>query len=135
IAADRRAKSRYGRSKWAGEVAAREAFPDLVVLRPAPVFGPEDQLFNRCAELARRLPLLPLVGGDTPVQPIYVGDVANAITAACAGGAQAGTVYELGGPEVITLRHLCDRAQQWSGRRRRYLPVPFSVAKLAALLT
>jgi NADH dehydrogenase len=136
IAADRRSKSNYGRSKWAGEVAAREEFPGLVVLRPTLVFGPEDQLFNRCAELARRLPLLPLIGGGkTAVQPVYVADVAAAVAAACAGRAQAATVYELGGPEVVTLRGLCDRAQDWAGRRRRYLPMPFALAKLAALLT
>ncbi len=136
IAADRRSKSRYGRSKWAGEHAARDEFPSLIVLRPALVFGPEDQLFNRCAELARMLPLFPLLGGGkTPVQPVYVADVAAAIAAACAGDARAGEVYELGGPEVVTLRGLCDRAQDWAGHRRRYLPVPFTLAKLGALLT
>jgi NADH dehydrogenase len=136
IGAGRTSKSRYGRSKWAGEVAVREEFPGAVILRPAPVFGPEDQLFNRCADLARFLPLLPLLGGGkTRLQPVYVGDVATAIATACAGGAVAEAAYELGGPEVVTLRALFDRTQAWSGRRRRYLRVPFALAKLAALLT
>jgi uncharacterized protein YbjT (DUF2867 family) len=136
IGADRRSPSKYGRSKWAGEVAVREEFPEAVVLRPAPIFGPEDRLFNRCADLARSLPLLPLLGwGKTRMQPVYVGDVAAAIAIACAGGAKPTTVYELGGPEVITLRGAFDKAQSWSGRRRRYLPVPFALAKFGALLS
>jgi uncharacterized protein YbjT (DUF2867 family) len=136
IGASAQSKSRYGRSKWAGEVAVREEFPGAVVLRPAVVFGPEDQLFNRCADLARIAPLLPLIGGGkTRLQPVYVGDVAAAIAAACTGGATAEGAYELGGPEILTLRALFDRAQAWSGRKRRYLPVPFTLAKLLALLT
>src|SRR5262249_41996002 len=100
------------------------------------VFGSEDQLFNRFAGLARSAPLMPLIGGGrTPMQPVYVGDVAAAIAAASAGRAKAGTVYELGGPEGITFRRLLDLAQAWSGRRRRYLPVPFWLAQVGAFLT
>ena len=136
LGAERKAKSNFARSKWAGEAAVRAHFPEAIILRPAPVFGPEDRLFNRCAELARLLPLLPLVGGGKGLlQPIYVGDVAAVIAAACAGKAASGTVYELGGPDVIAWRGLFDRALAWSGRKRWYLPVPFALAKLAALLT
>ena len=76
-----------------------------MILRPSLVFGPEDQLFNRFAAMARISPFLPLIGGGgTRFQPVYVGDVAAARSRrACAGQARPGTVYELGGPEVVTL--------------------------------
>ncbi len=113
-----------------------QELPAAVILRPSLVFGPEDQLFNRFAALARLSPFLPLIGGGrTRFQPVYAGDVGAAIAAACAGRGKPGTVYELGGPEVITFRQLLDRTQAWSGRRRPYLRLPFALAKLGALLT
>jgi uncharacterized protein YbjT (DUF2867 family) len=136
IGADPRSPARYGRSKAAGESAVLQAFPEAVILRPSLVFGPEDQLFNRFAAMARWSPMLPLIGGgQTKLQPVYAGDVAAAIAAACTGRARGGAVYELGGPDVITFKELLDRAQQWSGRRRRYLRAPFWLAKLGAALT
>jgi NADH dehydrogenase len=136
IGADKKARARYARTKAAGEAAVLKEFPDSVILRPSLVFGPEDQLFNRFANLARVSPFLPLIGGGrTRFQPVYVGDVGGAIAAACAGKAKPGTIYELGGPEVITFRQLLDRTLQWSGRRRFYLRIPFWLAKLGALLT
>jgi uncharacterized protein YbjT (DUF2867 family) len=136
IGADRKAKARYARTKAAGEEAVLKEFPDSVVLRPSLVFGPEDQLFNRFAALARFSPFLPLLaGGNTKFQPVYVGDVAAAIVAACAGKAKLHKIYELGGPEVITFRALLDRTLAWSGRKRLYLRIPFLVAKLGAVLT
>jgi NADH dehydrogenase len=136
LGAERKAISNFWRSKWAGEAAVREHFPGAVILRPAPVFGPEDHLLNRCAELARLWPFLPLVGGGKALlQPVYGADVAAAIATACAGKAIPGTVYELGGPDVMTWRGLFDRAQAWSGRARWYLPLPFALAKLAAILS
>jgi NADH dehydrogenase len=107
-----------------------------VILRPSLVFGPEDQLFNRFANLARVSPVLPLIGGGrTRFQPVYAGDVGAAIAAACAGRAKARTAYELGGPEVVTFRQILDLTQAWSGRRRRYLRVPFWMAQIGAFLT
>jgi NADH dehydrogenase len=136
LGADKRARARYARSKAAGEAAALQEFPDAVILRPSLVFGPEDQLFNRFAEMARMAPLLPLIGGGrTKFQPVYAGDVGAAIAAACGGSATPGTVYEVGGPEIITFRQLLDRTLLWSGRRRHYLRLPFWLAKLGALLT
>jgi NADH dehydrogenase len=136
IGADRRLPSRYASTKAAGEEAVLAEFPGAVILRPSLIFGPEDQLFNRFASMARFSPFLPLIGGGrTTFQPVYVGDVAEAIAAACAGKVKGGTIYELGGPEVITFRQLLDKVQAWSGRRRRYLPLPFPLAKLGALMT
>ena len=136
IGADRRANANYARTKAAGEAAVLEHFPDAVILRPSLVFGPEDQLFNRFAAMAGYAPFLPLIGGGrTRFQPVYAGDVAAAIAAACAGRAKPHTIYELGGPEVVTFRQLLDRTMAWSGRRRLYLRLPFWAAKLGALLT
>jgi NADH dehydrogenase len=136
LGADKSSSARYARSKAAGEAAVLEEFPRATILRPSLVFGPEDQLFNRFAAMAGYSPLLPLIGGGrTSLQPIYVGDVAAAIAAACAGRAKPGTIYEIAGPEVVTFRQLLDRMQQWSGRKRVYLRLPFWAAKLMALLT
>ncbi len=136
IGADPRSKGVYGRSKAAGEAAVLEQFPDAVILRPSIVFGAEDTFFNRFADMARMSPLMPLIGGGrTRFQPVYVGDVATAIAAAVDGKGKPGTVYELGGPEVITFRKLLDRTQEWAGRDRWYFRMPFWLAKLAAFMT
>ena len=136
IGADAKSRGNYGRTKAAGEAAMLEEYPGAVILRPSIVFGPEDQFFNRFADMARKAPLLPLIGGGrTRFQPVYAGDVALAIAAATQGKARAGTVYELGGPEVATFRKLLDRTQEMAGRNRGYLRLPFWAAKLGALLT
>jgi uncharacterized protein YbjT (DUF2867 family) len=136
LGADRRSPAKYARTKAAGEEAVLAEFPGAVILRPSLIFGPEDQLFNRFAALARLSPFLPLIGGGkTKLQPVYVGDVADAIAAACAGKVRGGTVYELGGPEIVTFRELLGNTLKWSGRKRWYLRLPFWLAKLGALAT
>src|SRR4029077_17799496 len=107
IGADANSPSIYARTKAAGEAAAKEVFPDGVILRPSVVFGPEDGFFNRFAALARLSPALPLIGGGkTQFQPVFVGDVAKAVISALTGNAQAGAVYELGGPEILSMREV-----------------------------
>ena len=136
IGADRKYWAKYARTKAAGEAAVLAEFPTAIILRPSLMFGPEDQLFNRFANMARFSPFLPLVGGGkTRFQPVYVGDVAAAIAAACAGKAKPRTTCELGGPEVVTFRQLLDLVQDWSGRRRRYVRIPFWLAQIGAFLT
>jgi NADH dehydrogenase len=136
ICASLKSPSLYARSKAAGENAILGEFPNSVVLRPSVVFGPEDRLFNRFAAMALFSPFLPLIGGGkTKLQPVYAGDVAAAIAAICAGRARPSSIYELGGPEVMTLREIIDRTLQWSGRRRFHLRIPFWLAKLNALVT
>ena len=136
IGADRKAKSRYARSKGEGEAAVLEEFPDAIILRPSIVFGPEDEFFNRFAAMARISPLLPLIGGGrTRFQPVFVGDVAAAIAACLAGEGKSGTVYEIGGPEVLSFREILDLTQEWTGRERGYARMPVWLAKLQALLT
>ena len=126
----------YPGAKAAGESAVLAEFPDAVILRPSIIFGPEDAIFNRFADMARKAPLLPLIGGGrTRFQPVYAGDVALAIVAAIQDKAKPGTIYELGGPEVVTFRKLLDRTQEMAGRNRGYLRLPFWAAKLGAALT
>jgi uncharacterized protein YbjT (DUF2867 family) len=111
----------------------REAFPAAVILRPSVVFGPEDDFFNRFATLARVMPALPLFGGgETKMQPVFVGDVANAAAAAVAGQAKPGTIYELGGPEVMTLKQVVEFVLRATERRRPLIPAPFGVSRILA---
>lgn len=136
IGADATSSADYAKSKAAGEAAVLEEFPEAVILRPSIVFGPEDQFFNRFAGMAKMAPLLPLIGGGkTKFQPVYVGDLALAISNAVEGGAKPGEIYELGGPEVLSFRQLLDKTLEWSGRKAGYLSLPFWLAKLQALLT
>jgi NADH dehydrogenase len=140
IGADRKYWARYARTKAAGEAAVLAEFPSAVILRPSLMFGPEDQLFNRFAAMASLpwplAPFLPLIGGGkTRFQPVYVGDVAAAVAAACAGKARPRGVYELGGPDIVTFRQILDLVQEWSGRRRWYLRIPFWLAQIGAFLT
>ncbi len=135
IGADPKSPGAYGRTKAAGESAVLEEFPEAVILRPSIVFGPEDGFFNRFANMARMAPLMPLVGGKTKFQPVYVGDLAQAILASANGRAKPGTIYEIGGPEIETFRALLDKTQTWAGRHKPYFPMPFWLAKLAAFAT
>ncbi|MGI9403445.1 MAG: complex I NDUFA9 subunit family protein [Hyphomicrobium sp.] len=136
IGADPKSSSRYARTKGEGEAAVLEEFPDAIILRPSIVFGPEDEFFNRFASMARTSPFLPLIGGGkTRFQPVFVGDLGSAIAASIDGAAKPGTVYEIGGPEVFSFRELLDLVQEWAERPRAYLPIPFWLAKLQAVLT
>ena len=136
IGADPKAASDYARTKGLGEQAVLEEFPAAIILRPSIVFGPEDQFFNRFAGLAQVSPVMPMIGGGrSKFQPVFVGDLAAAVANAAGGLGKPGTVYEIGGPEVVTFRQILERTQQWAGRNRAYLPMPFWLAKLQALLT
>lgn len=133
IGADEKSPAHYARSKAIGEKAVRKTFADAVVLRPSVIFGPEDEFFNRFAALARIAPMLPLIGGGkTKFQPVYVGDVAKAVAMALEGGCQPGEIYELGGPDVMTLREVFEKVLRHCGRRRLLVPWPFGLAKLNA---
>jgi len=136
IGADSHSSSRYIASKGRAEEAIRAAFPSATILRPSVVFGPEDDVVNRFAALARMMPVLPLFGGGaTKLQPVYVGDVAAAVVNALAGAEAAGRTFELGGPEVMTLRELAAYVSTTTGRNRGLVPVPFPVARAIASMT
>jgi NADH dehydrogenase len=126
--------SRYARSKAKGEQAVLAAAPDAVILRPSIMFGPEDHFFNRFAGIARMSPILPLIGGGlTRFQPVYAGAVAAAVAKGVAGETTAGTIYELGGPEIQTFKQLMQYMLATIERRRLLLPVPFGLARLKAM--
>jgi NADH dehydrogenase len=134
IGADENSASRYGRAKAAGEKAVLAALPSATILRPSVVFGPEDQFTNRFAALARMSPALPLIGGGlTKLQPVYVGDVATAVADAVDGKTRSGAPYELGGPEVLTMREIMEIILDVTERRRMLMPLPFGLAKLQAM--
>jgi NADH dehydrogenase len=103
--------------------------PDAVIVRPAMMFGPGDSSFNRFAALARMLPVLPLAGADTRFQPVYAGDVAEAIVRAVDGRVPGGRVYELGGPETLTLREIMEFVLETTERRRAIVPLPNAVGR------
>jgi uncharacterized protein YbjT (DUF2867 family) len=133
IGADEHSPSRYARTKAAGEKAVSGAIAEAVIFRPSLVFGPEDQFTNRFAALARMSPVVPLIGGDTRMQPVYVGDVATAVADAVDGKTRAGATYELGGPEVLTMREIMEIILATIERRRMLISLPFGLAKLQAL--
>jgi uncharacterized protein YbjT (DUF2867 family) len=134
IGADENSASRYARSKAAGEKAVLAGVPSATILRPSVVFGPEDQFTNRFAALARISPMLPLIGGGlTKLQPVYVGDVATAVADAVDGKTKQGAAYELGGPEVLTMREIMEIILSTIERQRMLMSLPFGLAKLQAL--
>src|SRR5206468_9250457 len=135
IGADENSASRYARAKAAGEKAVLAAAPTATILRPSVVFGPEDQFTNRFAALARISPALPLIGGGlTRLQPVYAGDVATAVADAVDGKTKQGAIYELGGPEVLTMREIMEIILRIIERRRMLVSLPFELAKFQALL-
>ena len=134
LGADENSPSRYAKAKAAGEKAVLAAIPSAVIMRPSVLFGPEDQFSNRFAALARMSPALPLIGGGkTRMQPAYVSDVATAIADAVDGKAKAGATYELGGPEVLTMREIMEIILAITGRDRMLVSLPFGLARLKAM--
>jgi uncharacterized protein YbjT (DUF2867 family) len=133
LGADENSPSRYARAKAAGEKAVLASIPSATIMRPSVVFGPEDQFTNRFAALARMSPALPLIGGGvTKMQPVYVGDVATAVADAVDGKTKAGATYELGGPEVLTMREIMEIILATTDRKRMLVSLPFGLANLKA---
>jgi len=125
--------SAYARSKAEGEIALREEFPQATLIKPSLVFGPEDQFFNKFAGLARILPFLPLIGGGhTKFQPVFAGDVADAIVKCAEDPATRGKSYELGGPAVYSFKDMLKVILRETGRKRLLVPIPFWLASIKA---
>ena len=122
--------SAYACTKAAGEMAVREAKPDAVVVRPSVVFGSGDGFLNKFAAMASIAPALPLIGGgQTRFQPVYVGDVAEAIVRAVERPDAAGRTFELGGPEVMTFEDILKLILRETRRRNGLVPLPFFAAR------
>ena len=133
IGANKDSASGYAVSKAKGEEAVLAAFPGAAILRPSVMFGPEDDFFNRFAAMAQMSPVLPLVGGgETKFQPVFVGDVAEAIAAGVDGRLAPGATYELGGPKVLTFRQILEFVLKVTNRSRILAPLPFGIAGLIA---
>jgi uncharacterized protein YbjT (DUF2867 family) len=129
LGVDKATGSQYARSKMIGEKAVAAAFPDATILRPSVIFGPEDNFFNQFAHLATIAPALPLIGGGkTRFQPVYVGDVAQAVEACLTHAEAPGQMYELGGPQVYTFKEILEFILRTIGRRRALMPLPFPLA-------
>jgi NADH dehydrogenase len=133
IGADPDSSSPYIRARGSGERVVRQVFPGATIVRPGAMFGPGDALFSTLAELARLLPVLPLIGGGhTRLQPVFVEDVAEAIASLLSDPGTVGLTYELAGPGVYTLRELVSMTLRLMRKRRLLIPVPFAVAKVQA---
>ena len=132
IGAAKDSPSAYGTSKAEGEAEMLAAMPQAAILRPSIVFGPEDQFFNRFAALARLAPVMPVICGGTRFQPVYVGDVADAVMQALSRPEAAGATYELGGPRIMTFREILGWILAQIGRHRPLVPMPLPAARLLA---
>lgn len=159
MGADADSPALYGRTKAAGEAAVLSAFPEATIVRPSVVFGPDDNFFNFFAGLARLTWVLPVFGcplepefelfpkngfihidlygdGGTRFQPVFAGDIAEAIMKILnqpeAAGVTPGKIYELGGPTVYSFKEIMDLLLEITGRKRFLAPVPFGLAKFLA---
>jgi uncharacterized protein YbjT (DUF2867 family) len=135
LGADSLSHSSYIRSRGRGELAVQQAFPNAIIVRPSAMFGPGDALFGMLTHLAQLLPVLPLIGGGrTRLQPVYVDDVAQAITCILADPEIVGRTYELAGPGIYSLRELVSFTLRVIGKRRPLMAIPFAVAAIQAWL-
>lgn len=135
IGANARGSSAYARTKSAGETGVLATVPSAVVVRPSVVFGPGDNFLNRFATMAQHFPVLPIVGADTKFQPVYAGDVAEAVVAGLSGRAVSGTIYELGGPEVKTFGSIIESVMKMTGHKRHVINLGFEAGKSMAFVT
>lgn len=134
IGADVEAASDYARTKGEAEAIIRAAIPSADILRPSVLFGPKDDFFNRFASMAQLMPALPLLGGgETKMQPAYVGDVAQAI-AKCAGQGSSGKTYELGGPQSYSFKELMQFMLETIDKKRFLAPVPWFAANMMGFM-
>lgn len=131
IGADAESNIAYAKTKAEGEVAARQNVPTAIIVRPSIVFGPEDDFFNRFADMATKTPALPLIGGgETLFQPVYVGDVAEVIARGVDGDLEPAATYELGGPRVASFKDCLTLMLDTIQRDKIMLPIPFGIAKI-----
>jgi uncharacterized protein YbjT (DUF2867 family) len=130
IGADTASASNYGRTKGEGEAAVREVFPNATIIRPSLVFGPEDDLTNRFAGMAR-LPFLPVIASKRNFQPVYVRDLGRAIAmAALDPQTHGGKSYEIGGPQVMSMVELHRAILEITGQDPEIVPMPDLFGKL-----
>jgi len=135
IGADADSASRYASTKGAGEAAVRAAFANATILRPATVFGREDQFINRFAGMIARSPVVPVLRAQTRFQPVFAGDVAAAVVAALGAPERfGGKVFELGGPDVLTMEALHRWIARAIGRDPALPALPDAIGGVIAAL-
>jgi uncharacterized protein YbjT (DUF2867 family) len=132
IGADEESGSKYARTKARGEKAVRENFPAATIIRPSVVFGPDDKFFNKFAGIAKIFRMLPVICGKTKMQPVYVGDVADAIASAIENDDAAGKIYEIGGPKIYEFRELLKMVNKYTEQNVPLIPIPKQLAYLKA---
>jgi len=134
IGADPESPVDYARTKGEGEAAVLEAFPGATILRPSVLFGQDDAFVMRFGGLIAALPALPVFGPEAKLQPLFVDDAARAVVAALRDDASRGRIFEIAGPEVVTMLELNRRIAAAQGRRRSFVPLPDAVSGLIAAL-
>ena len=135
LGADADSPAEYAQTKSVGERSVREAVPSAIIFRPSILFGPEDEFFNRFAGMAKMSPFLPLIGGGGNLfQPVYVGDVAQAVVNAVDGKLTAGSTWELGGPEMLSFKQCLKKMLPLIERKPIFISLPFAVARTFARL-
>jgi NADH dehydrogenase len=136
IGADPESESAYGASKGQGERAVRAAFPQATIMRPSILFGREDNFINRFAALARIAPVIPVIRPRTKFQPVFAADVGRAITLATVDPrTHGGKTYELGGPQILSMRELIELVCQTTERSPALIDLPDPIAKALARAT
>jgi uncharacterized protein YbjT (DUF2867 family) len=136
IGADANSASSYGRSKGEGDQAVVAAFPEAIIIRPSIIFGVEDGFVNRFAQLIKLLPIVPIIGGATKFQPVYVGDIAKAVLQITQSpAAHAGKVLEFGGPQTLSMEELNKWIAKKIGASKVFIPVPSPIAGAMARMT
>ncbi len=133
LGANTKSPSKYAQTKAHGEKTVERAFPNASIIRPSVVFGPGDQFLNMFAKLATVLPVMAAFEkGAASMQPVYVGDVADAIMTCLEDSKHQGKIFELGGPEIYTLKELMAYAANVTGRDRKIIDIPSPLGKVMA---
>ncbi|MFL2802887.1 MAG: complex I NDUFA9 subunit family protein [Paracoccaceae bacterium] len=134
IGADEKSDSKYSKSKGIGEIKILAAFTDAIILRPSIVFGSEDQFFNLFSQISCISPILPIVGGNTKFQPVYVDDIAKVVEKILINEKEIyndnSSIYELGGPDIMSFHSLMVKMLAFIYRKRLIINLPFWLAKL-----
>jgi len=126
--------SKYAKSKLEAEKSIRKIFKKTVILKPSIIFGEEDNFTNKFAQMATISPFIPLINnGLTKFQPVFVKDVAEAINTVIINNNYFGQTYHLGGPEIINFKEIIDLILLKIDKKRIYVSIPFSFAKLIGL--
>ncbi len=135
IGPDANSSAAYARGKALGEEKVLEAFPDATILRPSIVFGKDDNFLNMFGQMIEMMPVLPVFGPEAKLQLVYVDDVAEAVAVALENPAEhGGHIYELGGPEQLSMMEINQRIAEAQGRERRFLAMPDGVSGLFAAM-